>query len=56
LRPAFAIALGETLAAWYGTVAPSPGGAFAFDVSVSGRASSAPLLRLAAVTVPLLGA
>jgi hypothetical protein len=49
---AFAAGLGETLAAWYGTVAPSPEGAFEFDVSVSGRAT-VPLLRLASVIVPL---
>jgi hypothetical protein len=53
---AFAAALGETLAAWYGSVARSPGGAFEFDVSVSGRATPVPLLRLASVIVPLRGA
>jgi hypothetical protein len=52
----FAAALGETLAAWYRTVAPAPGGAFEFDVSVSARAESVPLLRLALIVVPLRGA
>jgi hypothetical protein len=53
---AFAAALGETLAAWYVAQAPTPGGAFEFDVSVSARAASVPLLRLALVILPLRGA
>jgi hypothetical protein len=52
---AFAAALGETLSAWYETVAPTPGGSFEFDVSVSARGASVPLLRLALVVVPLRG-